>query len=167
MKVVIEKQNSAVQLVLFVIIGCLAMGAGYSFAVLKDQQLSLILAGAVILLAGFAAALGRFDPLLIIDESGLFDSRLGVGKILWADIEDVQIQGGYGNRFLSFRINRPEPYLARLRGDKRAKTLFQHDLGFRRFNVDMREIEVNLLDLKAQIDVLIARDRQGRNARVN
>ena len=97
----------------------------------------------------------HYAPQLIIDEHGVFDSQLGVGKISWSDIEDVHIETAYGNRFLCFRLRSSEQYLARLQGKQREKMLFHRQLGFQRFNVDVGQLPISLLDLKKQIELRI------------
>jgi hypothetical protein len=115
-------------------------------------------------LLGFLHSEWKHSVLLRIDDTGIYDRRLGVGKIRWVDIDDVQLQVTEGNRYLCFRVHNPEPYLARLKGANRERVLYNHSLGFRGFNVDVNPVDVNLLELKKQIDARVRRRRSPRDA---
>jgi len=156
MKVIIENKKSGSFVATF-LTGCLSIGAGYSLMALNNSNLGFALAAAAVASAVVGMAAAKSSPRLVIDDTGVLDSRLGVGKIAWSDIEDVQIEAKYGNRFLCFRVRNPDIYIARIKGPKKAKALFHQQLGFKRFNVDVEDLEVSLVDLKKEIDALIAR----------
>lgn len=92
MKVVIENKKSG-SVVAPVLAGLISVGAGYSFMVLKNPTLGFALAGGAVAIAVARAAstARRSSPRLLIDDSGVLDSRLGVGKIAWSDIEDLEV----------------------------------------------------------------------------
>jgi hypothetical protein len=94
----------------------------------------------------------RNELVLRIDETGIYDRGLGVGKILWQDISDVQLQMSGEGRFLSFKLKNPEFYLRRLRGSRRKTALFHRYLGLNRFNVYIGHVNLDPVDLKRFAD---------------
>ncbi len=100
-------------------------------------------------LAGELSIHGKY--LLVMDDSGFLDSRLGIGKIDWADVDHVNLELNYGHRALSFRLRRSDLYLERLSSRRRAQLLGRRKLGFQRFTVDLREIDIDPMFLRSQI----------------
>ena len=157
MRIVVTQKPSGFGLISFLFLVLLAIAAGYCVYFVHSQFIWFGVVAAVVSLAGFTQSLRSDSLLLQIDESGIFDRRLGVGKILWSDVEDVQLQVNEATRFLCFRLRHPEAYVARLKGAHRERILFHHGLGFRGFNVDVGPVDVNLLDLKKFIDQRVGR----------
>ena len=52
-------------------------------------------------------------PLIIINDEGINDKRLGMGLIRWSDIESVRMHGLGGGYFISLELSNKEQYLAR------------------------------------------------------
>lgn len=159
MYIAIEKDRSSLDLAIFLVVSLAVMASVYGLIALKVQIAWLLLLLSGIALVVFVVVSLRDKPVAVIDESGVYDARLGVGLIHWSEIEDVQIEVSYGNRFLCFRVRNPEQYLSRLNGSQREKHVFKHQLGFQRFNVDVRGLDCSLLDLKEQIEIRIAQHR--------
>lgn len=114
-------------------------------------KMSLLIGGIIFLGFILFYSFLTSDPLIVIDEEGIYDRRLEIGKISWSDIEEVQITGGYGNRLLSVRVREPGQYTKKLHGLHRETVKQRQDLGFSKFNVDLRDVNINLLDLKELI----------------
>jgi hypothetical protein len=114
---------------------------------------------ALICLSGLIRSSWTEITLLQIDDEGVTDRRLGVGKILWSDVGEVKLLTTEEHCFLCVKVENPENYLTRLRGPKLEKVLFHRNLGFQTFNIDLRMVDANLLDLKRQIDERVKRNR--------
>lgn len=108
-------------------------------------------------LSGFLHESLKHEVLLLIDDDGIDDRRLGMGKISWDDVEDAQLLVTEGNRFLGLRVKDPEKYLARLNGPHRRLFESRRRLGFNGINIDIWALDVNLLELKRAIDKRIRR----------
>jgi hypothetical protein len=85
-------------------------------------------------------------PVVIINDEGIFDRRLGMGVIRWADIVDVQVEAGA--QFLCLRVRDPNLYISRLQGQAREKMQFHQSLGFMMLNIGIRGLDANLLALR-------------------
>ncbi|MEK6555395.1 MAG: STM3941 family protein, partial [Bdellovibrionota bacterium] len=92
----------------------------------------------------------------IMDEEGVYDARLGVGKILWTDVESVQIEMAYRTRFVCLRVKDPMKFVKRASKPTRNKIHQDIDLGFSSFNIDLTGVNVNLLSLKQYIEMNMA-----------
>jgi hypothetical protein len=57
--------------------------------------------------------LSRRGPIIIINEQGINDNRLGVGVVRWSDIEGVRMHGVAGAYFISLQVANSKQYLAR------------------------------------------------------
>ena len=159
MRVTVTEEYSVFNASSLLFLSLLAATTYYTFTVWKTPMVWLGGVSCAIALIGYSHSVLRKSILLRFDEHGVFDRRLGVGTILWQDIEDVQLQVTEENRFLCFRLRNPEPYLARLKGDRREKILYQHSLGMTGFNVEVARAEVSLLQLKTAIDTRLRQNR--------
>jgi len=157
MQIIVTQKQSGFGLASVLFLGLLLMSGAYSLSVLNSPMMWFGVLASVISFWGFLHSLYKHDLLLQIDDAGIYDSRLGLGKIEWADVEDVQLQVTEGNRYLCFKMHNAEPYLARLKGANRERVLFHRSLGFHGFNVDVGPVDVNLLELKKQIDKRVRR----------
>ena len=52
-------------------------------------------------------------PLIIINDEGINDKRLGMGLIRWSDIQSVRMHGLGGGYFISLELSNKEQYFAR------------------------------------------------------
>lgn len=57
--------------------------------------------------------LSQRGPVIIINEQGINDKRLGVGVVHWSDIEGARMHGVAGAYFISLKVANSEKYLAR------------------------------------------------------
>lgn len=94
--------------------------------------------------------------LFAIDENGIYDSRLGIGKIMWRDVSQVQIEICYRTRFLCLSVKNPDKFLRRAHPSVRNKLIQNSRLGFSQFNIDISGVEMNALLLKSFIEDKIA-----------
>jgi hypothetical protein len=53
-------------------------------------------------------------PLIVLDETGIADRRLGIGTIAWRDIRRAYARSFEGATFICLELFEPERYLARL-----------------------------------------------------
>ncbi len=154
---VVQKRKSAVGAGSFLFFMLLFMSLAYSISVYKTKMVWFGLSACLISLSGILHAVWKKELLMQIDDVGIYDRRLGIGKIKWEDVAEVQLQVTEENRFLCFRMRNPEPYLARLKGKERERVLYHRGLGFQGFNIDVSPVDVNLLELKKLIDVRVGR----------
>lgn len=158
MQIVVTQKQSGFGVASALFLGLLIMSAIYSVSVLYTPMMWFGFAACVISIFGIAHSIWNHDLLLLqIDDSGIFDRRLGVGKISWEDVEDVQLQVTEEQRYLCFKMANAKPYINRLSGADRERVLFHRSLGFHGFNVEVSPVDVNLLELKKQIDKRIRR----------
>ena len=128
-------------------------GSVYLLEMKKNFNLAmlLLLAGGIfifILLLAWPSSV----PVLTMNEDGISDRRLGVGMILWSDIEDVQIENRYdNNHFICLRMVDPEKYVSRLTGAKLLNMRHSQKLGFTMLNIDVSAFDIDPLELMEHI----------------
>ncbi len=81
-------------------------------------------------------------PRLIIDERGVLDRTLGVGRIDWSDIEAAYVRSISGNDFICLELKNPEKYSQKLSKVKRAMAAANRGLGFTDFNLNLSGVDV-------------------------
>ena len=137
---------------------------GSSWAVFKfhlPHVIAILSAGVAVLCFLLAYELSiHGNYLLVMDESGFLDSRLGIGKIDWSDVDSVNLELNYGHRALSFRLRRSDLYLERLSPKRRAQLLGRRKLGFQRFTVDLRGFNIDPVQLRSQIMGMVSLHRE-------
>lgn len=69
-------------------------------------------------------------PRLKIDDSGIIDRTIGVGKIAWEDIEGAFIKSVGSNDFICLNLKDNEKYINRLTAVRKAMTKANEKLGF-------------------------------------
>ena len=139
----------------------LGAAAAVTFIHHSPKVLSLGFACVGLMFFVLARELGiHSNYLLTMDESGFLDSRLGIGKIDWSDVDHVNLELNYGHRALSFRLRRADLYLARLGARRRSQILARRKLGFQRFTVDLRGVDIDPIFLRGQISSMIQRHAQ-------
>jgi hypothetical protein len=149
--------DSSASYLLIFLLALVEAAAAYMYFWMHKPTLAIALASSgflIALIAAFIVPIGR--PRLIIDELGIYDEDLGVGKIEWSDVTDVHIEYSYGTRFLCLRVKNPGLYLARLDDQRKKKVLFHRSLGFHGFNIDVRGLRTNLIDLKNRVEKQVA-----------
>lgn len=89
---------------------------------------------------------------LQINDSGIFDESLNVGWIDWHDVVECQIVASYRNVVLTLKVQNPDKYIERMPPSLRTNARQKIELGFTRFAIDLRNVEVDLLQLKKDVD---------------
>jgi hypothetical protein len=82
-------------------------------------------------------------PRLIIDEHGVLDRTLGVGRIAWSDIEAAYVRSISGNDFICLELKNPEKYWQKLSKVKRAMAAANRGLGFTDFNLNLSGVDAS------------------------
>lgn len=100
---------------------------------------------------------------LQINSNGIFDESLNVGWIDWRDVVECQIIASYRNVVLTLKVQNPDKYIGRMPPTLREKARQKIALGFTRFSIDLRNIEVDLLQLKKDVDQKILSSRLSGN----
>jgi len=88
---------------------------------------------------------------LTIDDLGIDDRTLGVGKIPWSEITDGYRRAIRGNEFICLEVRNPELWLHKLSSTKRAMVKANRALGFTELNTNLSGLAVDA----AQIHELI------------
>lgn len=148
---------------LFIVAATFAATALYFQTILVSRAAATIFAALAVAGLIAYALVTRSVPVLIIDEVGIYDARLGIRKIPWGDIDDITVEASYGNRFLCVRVKNPKDYVSQIRHvEAKDRMMFHQNLGFKRFNVDVAGLDLSLLDLKNAVDARIPQRRQRR-----
>lgn len=85
-------------------------------------------------------------PLILINNEGINDIRLGIGVIKWSEIEDVQIEIEQSRSYLGLRLKDPQAILQRLPTEQREIWL-ANPLGFSVLSLKTAGLQVNLVKL--------------------
>ena len=80
-------------------------------------------------------------PRLTIDENGVTDRTLGIGRIAWDDIESAYLATIQGNGFICLELRNPEQYLAKMSKTRRSMSPLNRELGFTDFNINLSNID--------------------------
>jgi hypothetical protein len=135
-------------------------GAYYAYDFLHNANaaVGLLLLGGAIAVVGKANSQSR--PKVMVDDLGISDERLGVGKILWEHVEEVHIEVASGVRYLCLGVRQDFHYISKLDQERKKQMQYSRELGFRRFSIDMRGVDVSLLDIK---DLVARKHRRKRS----
>lgn len=141
MQVIVTKENKSLTTELTIAASAVAAIATF---VLGNVP---VLVPALLAVFSILLAYSYYDReiLFIIDEDGIFDTRLGVGKIMWRDVVDVQIEMAYRTRFLCLTVRDPQKFRRPHHGRQKLN-----------FNIDLTGVNVNLLSLKAFVEMNMA-----------
>jgi hypothetical protein len=93
----------------------------------------------------------RRGPVVIIDDAGVLDRRLGVGLIPWQDISSVSISQIRNQRFISLWLRNEEHYLSRWPTWRRAGSGLSEGLGVSPFSMQFRTLTPSLDDAYARL----------------
>ena len=87
-------------------------------------------------------------PRLVIDDSGIYDRTIGIGKIPWSEIEGAYIRSIQGNDFICLKLRNQDAYLDKLSSVKRSMVKANEALGF-------TPISLNLSGVAADSDQIL------------
>jgi hypothetical protein len=82
-------------------------------------------------------------PRLVIDSDGVIDRTLGIGRIVWADVEWAYLGSVHGNDFICLVLRDPSVYLQRVSWLRRNLMNANTALGFSELNLNLSGIAVN------------------------
>lgn len=107
-----------------------------------------ILGGVTVVFFGLGAAVllcQTIDPRprLLFDQDGVLDRTLGVGRILWSDINGAYVLSVHGNDFVCLQVNDPSVYLAKLSPIRRKLVKANLALGFTELNLNLAGLKVD------------------------
>lgn len=88
---------------------------------------------------------------IILDDEGIEDKSLGVGKILWDDIEAAYPNNIFTNKFISLQLFDVEKYLQRTSKPKRKIASYNQTLGFETLNLNLIGLAISQQDLMTLI----------------
>jgi hypothetical protein len=120
---------------IFIVLG--ANGAGDALL----GWVTIIFFGAGIPL--FAWQLYDSRPRLIIDEQGILDRTLGVGRIPWSEITSAHVQSISGDDFICLELEHPEQYAAKLSPVRRAALSANRALGCTDFIINLSGVNAS------------------------
>ena len=106
---------------------------------------------------GAASHLIDLRPRLIVDDEGIFDRVLGVGRIPWSDIQGAYLRQVRKHCFLSLEIVDSERYLQRLPYFKRALARANPTCGLTPVSLNLSAIA---LDPKGIFEIIVERIRE-------
>jgi hypothetical protein len=93
----------------------------------------------------------RRGPIVVLDESGVFDRRLGVGRIPWQDISSVSVTQIRSQRFISLWLRNEEEYLSRFPGWKSTLGRASEKIGYSPFLLSLAGLTPGLDEAYAYI----------------
>ena len=109
-------------------------------AFVKGIFLSLIFAiGSIVFII---QALNR-KPRIIIDELGVDDMKLGIGRIDWKDIESTEFRSVFANRFIILNLSNKEKYLEKLNAKGTLVSKINKNLGSGELNLNLSLVDMN------------------------
>jgi hypothetical protein len=82
-------------------------------------------------------------PRLVIDESGIYDRTLGVGRIPWPEITGARIQSIRGNDFVCLAVRDPKIWLHQLAPLQKLLVRGNRALGFSELNINLSGVEAS------------------------
>lgn len=130
------------------LVGCIGFVATGIFIVAKGDAfgwVAILFFGSGIPIAVWQIADSR--PRLIIDEQGVLDRTLGVGRIAWGDIESAYVRSISGNDFICLELKNPEEYAQKLSKVKRAMAAANRGLGFTDFNLNLSGVDASTAEV--------------------
>ncbi len=86
-------------------------------------------------------------PRLKIDDTGIADRTLGVGRIAWEDIDGAFVKSIKGNDFICLQLIDSEKYTSKLNSIKKAMTKANEKLGFTPISLNLSGIAVSTHDI--------------------
>lgn len=140
------------------LLGSLAFVAGAVLILVTEhleprRGIVALLAGwAGILFFGGCALVGARQlidsrPRLVIDDDGILDRTLGVGRIPWSDIRGAYLRSLHGNDFVCLDLVDAERYLRRTTAIKRALAGANAALGFTPISLNLSGAAVDAGDV--------------------
>jgi hypothetical protein len=86
---------------------------------------------------GISLHLFRRDPIVVIDETGVLDTRMGIGHISWQDIVGISVEWVWFVRFVAISLRDEDKYLARAPKWRRLGLQSNRPLGYSPFRINL------------------------------
>ncbi len=109
----------------------------------------------------FSRELLRSGPRIVIDDQGILDHTLGVGRIPWSDITDAYPMSMQGNDFICLELRNPEVWTQKLNPVQRALVAANRKIGFTELSINLSGVSAN----PVRIHELIVKSIQARAPR--
>lgn len=100
-------------------------------------------------------------PRVVLDEVGVLDRTLGVGRIPWTEIEGAYISRIQGNPFVCLRLHDPERWTRELNAVQRRMVKANEKLGFQPLNINLTGTSV---DPERVLDVVLRKSAEHSRA---
>ncbi len=144
-------KNETQSLGFIIVAASLALTSLYFITVSNPKTAMVLMAFSVL---SFVVAMlePKRGPRVEFDAEGVYDPRLGIGKIYWKEVSEFYIADGAGNRFLCLEVQRPERFITHADRSLKSRMKLNHDLGFKRINVDVRHIDMTVQDMHRRIE---------------
>lgn len=97
------------------------------------------------ILPAYLSGIKDEEAVMVINQEGITDRRLGVGTILWEDIVDAVAESKYNNNYICITVRNRDKYLSRLPANKRTKYQENAEIGFQRFNISLAHARDDIL----------------------
>lgn len=81
-------------------------------------------------------------PRLIIDEQGVLDRKLGVGRIAWSDIRATYLKSIHGSDFICLKLRNANKYKQKLSQVRHSLAGANRGLGFTDFYLNLSGVDV-------------------------
>jgi hypothetical protein len=100
-------------------------------------------------------------PRIIIDDDGIYDRTLGVGRIPWPEIQDAYVRSISGNDFICLELLDAERYVQRTNPVRRALAGMNSALGFTPITLNISCLAADSNDL---LELILKRIHQSDGA---
>ena len=107
-------------------------------------------------LAVFVKQIFYTAPRLMLDDEGIEDKSLGIGKIFWRDIEAAYPNNILMNKFISLKVTDVEKYLRKSTKSQQKIASYNQSLGFETLNLNLVGLAVSQKELLAEIEARLA-----------
>lgn len=152
----IEIKLSRVKMFLLLLLALVFVIGGIFILSVAEDMRGQIIGWSSILLFGFGAVVFLIQllntaPRIILNDEGIEDKSLGIGKILWDDIEAAYPNNIFTNKFISLQVRNIEKYLQRTSKPKRKLASYNQALGFETLNLNLVGLAISQKDIMTLI----------------
>lgn len=152
----IEIKFSRIKISLLLLLALAFVGGGIFILFVAKDARGKITGWASTILFGLPCAVFlklffNTEPRIILDDEGIEDKSLNIGKILWDDIEAAYPNNIVTNKFISLQVKNIEKYLSRTTAPKRKLASYNQSLGFETLNLNLICLAVSQNDLMTLI----------------
>jgi hypothetical protein len=164
----IEVKFSRVKISLLILIALIFVIGGIFILFVGKDLRAKIIGWSSIIFFGFClfVFLKRFlntEPRIILDDEGIEDKSLDVGKILWEDIAAAYPNNIMTNKFISLKLKDVEKYSRRISKPKQKLASYNQSLGFETLNLNLIGLDISQKNLMTLITahLFISAERKG------